>query len=174
MRYLLVAQAQNFFTDYLRHDYALGLVGKGVVVKEVTALARLLFKLVKQLVHAAAVLSAHGHYSLEVVELSISEDLLHQHVLFFYHVDFIDSKDSGHIERLELAYQVELGLPRLAVGLNNKHTAVNTADALVYRTHHVLAEGVFRLVHTGRVKEHKLVLALGQHARNSVAGCLWL
>ena len=80
--YLPVGQAQDLFADDLGDDNALRLVGKGVLVKKVTALARLLFELVEQLVHAAAVLRAHGHDRLEVIKLRVGEYLLHQLVLF--------------------------------------------------------------------------------------------
>ena len=66
---LLVAEAENLLADNLRDKHALGLVGERVVVKEVTALARLLFQLVEQLVHAAAVLRADRNHSVKVIEL---------------------------------------------------------------------------------------------------------
>ena len=97
MRDLLVAETQDLFTDNLRHDHALRLVGQRVVVKKVTSLGRLLFQLVKQLGHAAAVLCADRHDRFKIVEMRVGEDLLHQHFLFAEHVDFVDGEDRRHV-----------------------------------------------------------------------------
>ena len=174
VRNLLVAEAEDLLADKLGGDNALGLVGEGVVVKEMTALGRLLFQLVEQLVHAASVLSTDGYDRLEVIKLRVGEDLLHQLVLLPEHVDFVDREDRGHADRFELFNQRQVRGRGFLAGFDHEHAAVNTAYALVHRANHVFAESVLWLVHTGCVKKHDLVLAVGQHARDAVARGLGL
>ena len=171
---LLVAEPKDFFPYHFAREHALGLVGQGVVLKEVTALHSLSHKLVLEVGKSAAVLSGNGNDRREVRKRAVVEDLLHKLFLFPERVDFVNRENCGDFHLLYLFDKALLGLARVSASLDDEHCAVNSAYALADGANHILAEVVLGLVHTRGIDENKLCVALGEHASNAVSGGLGL
>ena len=171
---LLVQQAQHFLPDNLRGDDPLGLVGEGVLGKEVPAGQAQLFQLVQQIFHAAAVLGGDRHHRLEPIQPGVLGDLLHNGGLVLQQVGFVDGQHRRHLPILEAANQLLVGLGQGRAGLCHQQAGVHAVHRAGDGLDHVVPQGIFGLDKAGGIQKHQLVLPLGEHAHNAGAGGLGL
>ena len=172
--YLLLHDAEYLLADNLRAHKTLGAVGGDVVREEVLSLDCEALQHRHYLIGVYAVLDGYRDYLLEVVKLGVLLDYLEYLALVLQQVDLVEKQHHSSPVGSEAAYQILLDGGYLLCYVRHEDGAVHVVNALPYGLHHVLGKLGLGLVHTRRIHENVLRIALGEHAVYAVSRSLRL
>ena len=169
----LIEAPQQFFTDDLRHDLTLRLVGGNVIREQEGALLGVFFTLSQQLVHPVSGFRGNGNDGVKGTGGRIDRDDLQQLVLL-QRIDFVDGQNRGTVGCANPLDQGFLLNAHRRNRLHHKNGCVHIGNGLPDSADHVIAQFGTGLVVAGRVHKHKLQILSCHNAADAVAGGLRL
>ena len=90
------------------------------------------------------------------------------------YIGFIDYQQHRQLIFFATFQKPHLNIADLRIGLYHQNRRVNPKNRIPYRANHPTSKPCFRVMHSGRIQENILRIALCQYPGNSGTGCLRL